>query len=519
MIRHPLLLVIAATALLSMVAIANNQPFFFQDTSAYIRAPDFAITKILGDRFATEWHQSARPDVEEPSPDSPHVAGKHRFVSTGLSSVREEAVLAGRSPYYGAVLYASHLAGRLWPAVFLQAFVAAALTFMTTSIFFGRQRIPFLVVISSLFALTSLPFFVGFLMPDVWAGLAALAFALYVMFGSSLTRPGKFFLYAVMIFASISHTTIMLLLICLFTAFSVITAIDKGTNIGSLRGPSILTASIILISIFANIGFGAAVEKIVGKPAIMPPFITARVIEDGPGQLYAEATCPDSGYRVCDFVNRFPVDSQDFLWSADPQVGVFAVVDADTRRELSEEQFEFALNSVLAHPILQLRKSFSNWWQQLFKLQLADFQYTEQERITYAQKLPPSYGARLEKTFAYRELWPIPLLTGLHLVAATVSGLYIILSLAVHVFGSKRNITRNDQGVNDRGYQAVIFATIILLAVIINAAICGMLSEPVPRYQARIAWLLPFAALILAMSVRTTGVARVRSRPSDFERF
>ena len=49
---------------------------------------------------------------------------------------------------------------------------------------------------------------------------------------------------------------------------------------------------------------------------------------------------------------------------------------------------------------------------------------------------------------------------------------------------------------------ALPLALFVLAAVLGNALICGGLSAPHPRYGARIMWLLPVAALLLAMSGR-----------------
>ena len=53
---------------------------------------------------------------------------------------------------------------------------------------------------------------------------------------------------------------------------------------------------------------------------------------------------------------------------------------------------------------------------------------------------------------------------------------------------------------------AAILAFTVLLALLANAAICGVFSNPVDRYQSRLVWLAPFAAVI----------ALARSRAADF---
>jgi hypothetical protein len=57
-------------------------------------------------------------------------------------------------------------------------------------------------------------------------------------------------------------------------------------------------------------------------------------------------------------------------------------------------------------------------------------------------------------------------------------------------------------------FRAGVAATLLLTAVILNAAVCGALSGPFPRYQARIVWLFTAAALVLEIAVRAAGRPR-----------
>jgi len=52
------------------------------------------------------------------------------------------------------------------------------------------------------------------------------------------------------------------------------------------------------------------------------------------------------------------------------------------------------------------------------------------------------------------------------------------------------------------------FAGLVLFGVVLNAAVCGMLSGAQDRYQARVVWLVPLLALI---AVSTTHAAAVPS--------
>ena len=61
-------------------ALVNGQPFFMDDTSAYVRGPDFAVVYLLGDKFASSWtqdrtlHKDSSPKAQPTSSASAYVS-------------------------------------------------------------------------------------------------------------------------------------------------------------------------------------------------------------------------------------------------------------------------------------------------------------------------------------------------------------------------------------------------------------------------------------------------------------
>src|SRR5580692_10246851 len=92
-------------------ALTNGQPFFYADTTAYVRGADLAISKVLGSRFLTDWATDQRriiePQTSVSAPDLPRPSADER------KSARR-VVLAGRSIIYGALLYFGEVLGGMW---------------------------------------------------------------------------------------------------------------------------------------------------------------------------------------------------------------------------------------------------------------------------------------------------------------------------------------------------------------------------------------------------------------------
>src|SRR5271168_5314737 len=103
--------VVVLTLLLTWPALYNRQPFFYPDTSTYIRGADAGIQHAFGQRSI--W------SLPDPTLGGGTFSGAPHQKS--LSSIADKTVLQGRSPYYGALLYLGELGGNFWLTVVAQA--------------------------------------------------------------------------------------------------------------------------------------------------------------------------------------------------------------------------------------------------------------------------------------------------------------------------------------------------------------------------------------------------------------
>ena len=163
------------------------------DTSAYVRGPDFAIVHFLGNRFATAWTQERTLSKGKASSD----ANPSDTIHVPLNSPYEKAVLAGRSIYYGAFLYLGYVSSQFWLCVFAQAaiFLYLCHTFIVKCL---RLSFPiFAVVISFILVATPVSFFISFMMPDIFASFLILSAIMIVAFWSELERLDKIYISAI----------------------------------------------------------------------------------------------------------------------------------------------------------------------------------------------------------------------------------------------------------------------------------------------------------------------------------
>jgi hypothetical protein len=484
-VARPLLVGVFALALL-WPALVNRQPVFHPDTTACIRGADAAIEKLTG--LSTAWSRSP-PRAAAASSAEPPSLDPHR----SLSSIEEKSVLAGRSVYYGTLLYLGHVAGGFWLSVAIQA-LAVALALALTLRACRLPVWPGLAVTLAVAALTSAAWYASFLMPDIFAGLAVLGCSVSIAAGAGQDRISRALWLGLLTFSLLSHSTHVLLAASLLGFGLVARAAGWLDARPSGLAPIVVA---LLAAIAGDAVFDRAVERFVGAPPIRPPFLMARTIDDGPGARYLRATCPHSVFVVCRFVDRLPIGSEQFLWERDPAAGVFAATDPDTRRALSAEQYRFALAVLAYDPWGQARASLRNALIQAGWIGASSFEYGEAQKRTFAAKLPAEHASRARRSAAWTGRMPIRWMSGLSYVSTGVGLGY----LAYAWVRARRMSPRS-------GLVALRIAALAALGILVNAAICGVLSTPAVRYQARVTWLLPVLATIAHLERRRRGAAR-----------
>ena len=479
-----------ASALLLWPLLLNADYIYFHDTLAYLRYPAQAFRRFFGIELGLSAAVAPPPEAAATAPGAPAAAG-------GGGAV-DDTVAAGRSIYYGAMLYAGALLGGLWAGILFQLGCVLLAVHMTLDALLGperRRRFP--AVIALLAVATPLPFFVCYLMPDVFAGIAILAIAnLFALEGA--LAPWKRLLWLALLAMALlfhtSHTAVALLVL----------APAAAVAWAALRKPpwraAATVGAAIGIGLLGEVVFALTVEAVYGAPPLRPPFLMARLVSDAPGYGYLLANCPGIGLRLCDWLPRLPADTDIFLWSRDPGRGVYGLADAATRRALAGEQAAFVLG-VLGHDLPgQIVASLRDFAEQLGRFGLGEFAYDDYLRRTVADMLPPSERAAFVGSALYRRTFPLGLADTVTRVAVAAAAAYLLWAAARAVGG------RAEPG-RAAGGALLAFAVVLIGGVVANAAVTGILSTPHDRYQARVIWLIPLLAMIVLLHGRPRGAA------------
>lgn len=505
--------ILAAALLLCLAALWNGQPFFYPDTPTYLRGAEMGVARLVGPRAFKPW-LPAREDTAPTSTDAPAATGLPSRHLKPLTSVEDKVVLAGRSVYYGALLYLGYVTGGMWLSVALQALSVAYVLHLLIVSLWGLDGLRVVGVAAALSVLSPLGVYTGFLMPDVFAPLVILSVALLAVYWQQLPGQHRWLLSALLLFALSTHASHFVLALLMLALALLARLISERWR--SLSGVGlIMIAACLGGAVAAEWAFNKAVTAAVGAPPLRLPHPMARLIDLGPGTSYLKQHCPaagNAGYAACAYVQNFPTAWDDFLFSSDPGKGAFALADADTKRRISAEQLAFVVDVLKHDPAGVIGGISADVLRQLILFQVDIWGYGETGIARFYQgRVPASVLATMQQSRAARPQPFNRLLT----LASYASVLASLMLAAWWWWRRTRATARMPRTLPQRRFND--FAWIVIAGVVGNAVVCGTLASSLDRFQARVVWLLPFLALsaLLLARIRQVSPSALSSPPSS----
>jgi hypothetical protein len=481
--------VLAGALMLMATAFAGGRPSVFFDTDGYY---------LMGENLA---------QVIKTAPQvfMGHVAVLHTPVSD--DDQIDVTIMGARSPVYGLFLFVFEKLGGVWLVAGVQALICAWMLYLLwRAVAPGRPLWTYLALMAGLTVGSTLPFFTTFVMPDVFAGVACVGFVVLTLFGDRLTRAEKAAVFVLMAFAFAVHTTHYLTLLAALVPAGLVLWWFKAPRAQVLKGMGLSLAA-VAVAILSAKAYAWAFAGRNGHELHRPPFLMARVLADGPGRDYLRRVCvgPDKPYVVCRFVSTPLTRSDDILWEESPLLGAFnALKSPDLQLKMEAEEMTVVKGAVMADPLGQLQASLGNWVDQFFRISSHDplrdprqFLANEYWKTTRLVDLIPNP----------RQCKPIgPGCKPPFDMSLTKHWHELVIALCILFAGWRLSRPDVVADLKDRAAPwrrpstPVIAAGIILLGmVVLNAGICGVLSGAFSRYQARIVWLVPASAAIIAL--------------------
>lgn len=491
----PILLVIAGALSLGWAAMVNGQPFFHPDSLGYVRGPDVAIARLLGSRYASPW---ARLD-----PGAAVATADTRAARQAPSDRSTKEVLGGRSIYYGGLADLGAHTGGFWLTVLVQALAVAGLARVTLRAMGLYRPGAYGAVMAVLVLASPAPFFAGLVMPDIWAGLAIGALSLAFAVPDRFSRVEIALLAMIIAFAALAHASVPPVLAVIMAAGAALSRIHRASSrpvLGLALGGLALAAAAA-----GGLAFTAIVKHTAGAPPLNPPFLTARLIGDGPGTRFITSGCGGQAFVVCRYGRALPLDADHVLWGRTRQDGLFQIATPADRRAISDEQGRFAWAVLKAYPADAARAALGNVAAQLVDTDLSDFNYKPSVAESFRLTLPAETLSVMARTRAQAQAWPVSWLQAAQAAMLGVLGLAAAaLALRPRADGS----SAWPQAARSASRRLLVLAGV---GVVANAAVCGALSEVAGRYQARVVWVLTLALAVWILA----RLPPTRLRPGD----
>jgi hypothetical protein len=208
-------------------------------------------------------------------------------------------------------------------------------------------------------------------------------------------------------------------------------------------------------------------------------------MQDGIVVRYLDDHCPERRLKLCPYRHRLPTSADAFLWSDGPfnELVRFA--------GLGEEMRTIVLESLAEYPGEQTAAAVSDFTQQLFLIESGEGVLT-QIWHTYGiiDRYMPSVGPDMRAAREQRGEVSFRAINALHVPIALLS----MLALPFVVLLGRRG------DFADLG----LLAATVMVAMLVNAAACGILSNPHNRYGARLVWIATLTVALVPMRLAAT---------------
>ncbi len=381
-----------------------------------------------------------------------------------------------RSLFYSLGILPWHWNITPWPIVALQCLLVAWVVWLVVRSISPRHAVKhYLILVLVLSLLTSVSWYSAFIMPDILGPVLYLCIYLLVFARQTLSRAERLTLYAIAWWGVTAHATHLLLAAGLCVLLVLFAAFERKGFLGRMRAVGEV-AAIVALAAAAQLALHG---YLYGEPSLNGerlPYLTARIVADGPGRWYLQKHCPQVQWAICNHLGELTGDPDEFLWGSD---GARESSSDEERERMANEEMPFVLATLRAYPREQLLKSAANFREQLLTFGLYGFDPSPWILAGFDHVLPRARPSYVRSRQAHGAL-PLGLLTDIQWWAIVAS--LGAIALAIPLLWRRHSP------------RLAGFSVVIVSVVVANAFVTGVLSVVNDRYQCRVIWLVPLLA-------------------------
>jgi hypothetical protein len=371
-----------------------------------------------------------------------------------------------------------------WPGVVLQSLIVSWTIWQFASVLFDITGITSMLSLAVFLTLgTSLPWFVGWIMPDIFTPLLIIALALLCFAQDKLPRRSEIILVMLIGLALAFHQANLPVAFWMFPALGLCALLGWRPSKHFLRG-FVASGIGLALGVVASLTL-SLVSGQVGLSRSGSVFLLARMLGDGTAMSYLEQVCPRQPFAVCAELNElksynslYPERSLNdhFLWNGSlEKLGGFRAEEA--------EASAIVHGTLLMYAPAQFRASVVNGWRQLLLFstgaQIVPLLYYPGVANVIRLRFSPYVYDDYRNSKQMRNNLDFSLINRVHTVVVVASS-FLLLGFLIVLAAKKQ----------PRFYAAIMVTTMVAG----NAFTLGALSGPSERYQGRVIWLVPLLA-------------------------
>ena len=377
----------------------------------------------------------------------------------------------------------------LWLAIGAQCLLLAALLW-PVALIAARDARRAAVVLALIAVLTSVGWHAGQIMPDAFTGATVLLGWLCARRDPGDSGSPALWLAAIAA-ASMHYTHVVLLAVAIGVTLMAEGALGLGWRRLARRAAAAVAA--LALVVLGQVWLNATILQRPAMAPLGPLFLFARLNEDGLIEPWLKRNCgPGGPVELCALAPRLPRDSQALLWGgSDTPISdlVWHADPPESRWPLIDQMDAANRGAVLDRPGAFLANSLDGAARQFVHFAPLDDECPVgcHDRsggigFTLDRFQPASLGA----LDASRQVTDENPKTLLRAVMIPVAALGLLMLPLLGWLAWRR-----------RDRDALALVATVGAALIVNGALAGALSDVHDRYQSRLVWLAPLAALLL----------------------
>lgn len=424
-----------------------------------------------------------------------------------------------RSALYSLFIYPLHLKLTLWPVVLVQAAMTWYLVrvfFRTFARAFREEQVVLSVLVLGL--CSSAPWFVGQIMPDVFAALLILAIATAVIGQDRLARFDRVAIPLLIAFFITTHLSYLIiasgtLALCLLIRLLSGRPTPPLARVFTKVNISMVAA--IALGVLTMLSFNIITKRGATLASTGNVMLLGKLIDQGIALDYMTEACPSRAWPICATLPELkqikaravaqgkPIGavSDTFLWGGPlVQLGGMTVV--------SKYASEITNGAMRAYPSQFLQEALRGFLAQTVTFQVGDDMIRYNPDTSIHQIIERHFDADTYAAFQSSRQYQQQLHVDRFRIADNVLlGLSALVVAGYLLLHWRSNVPLAQ------------FTLVVLGGMVLNTMVTGALSAVHDRYGSRVSWLVPLIALfIISEYIRNkTGTVRVveTGKPRD----